>query len=56
MACDIYEINTHLANSLNVILSECQTQMYKRSFIYRASVALESTARELKKLAKLYFT
>ena len=33
MAYDAHNINTRLANSLNVIIPECNSQMYKRSFI-----------------------
>ena len=60
----MHEINTRLANSLIVVLLEYQTQMYKRSFIYRASVAWNLLPESLKNCdtndsfktgAKLYF-
>ena len=48
MVGDMHEINTRLANSLIVVLLEYQTQMYKRSFIYRASVAWNLLPESLK--------
>ena len=65
MACDVHEVNTRLANSSNVVIPECHTQYFKRSFLYRASVIWNSLPEELKDCnnvnlfkckAKIYFS
>ena len=48
MACDAHEINTRLSNTLNVVIPDCQSQLFTRSFIYRASVAWNTLPEELK--------
>ena len=48
MACDAHEINTRLSNMLNVILPECQSQLFNRSFMYRASIVWNTLPEELK--------
>jgi len=53
MACDVHTINTRLANTLNVHVPECQTEVLKKSFIYRASIIWNKLPEELKNCKNL---
>jgi hypothetical protein len=48
MACDVHDVNTRLASTLNVAIPECRTEIFKRSFIYRASVIWNQLPEEIK--------
>ena len=54
MACDAHNINTRLANSLNVIIPECNSQLFKRSCIYRASILWNTLPDSLKECDRIH--
>ena len=54
MACDAHNINTRLANSLNDIIPECNSQMFKRSFIYGASIIWNTLPDSLKECESIH--
>ena len=53
MACEVHDVNTRLANSFNVVVPEYRTEIYKRSFIYRASIVWNELPESIKECNNL---
>ena len=48
MCCETHNVNTRLANTMNVDVPYARTELYKRSAIYRASIIWNSMPDNLK--------